>query len=83
MTIDDRSIIEQILRADGYYPGDPQEAYSVWIYENSFGNMTHSLCMDLRAEVSLLNSPAVSNPELLWNRSGGLTAAGARFMEGR
>jgi len=84
-TIDSQPIIQEMLRNDGTYPGDPQMD-AILSYVNSFGKKTYKLiygspeqCMAMMTDV--YTSPYVNQPILLWSKAEGLTGMGELELE--
>ena len=82
MTFNSVDIIQEMLKNDGTYPGDPQAAL---IYEYT-NRMTPQRCfavfMDDRHD-DMHSAPNVENPVVLWVRNGGITAAGKAVLSER
>jgi hypothetical protein len=74
-TIDSKEIVKVILDNDGVYPGD-RACKAVYTYMNNWRNRTYYLVYDIPQLANFLQSPAVHNPELLWNDKFGLTNLG-------
>jgi len=77
-TIDSPKIIEIIILNRGVYPGDPP-SHSVWAYWSTLKKGTTFKVFDYRG--FLAESQFVRNPVLLWDKHGGLTVEGNKFLE--
>jgi len=68
-TIDNKSIIDEIIRHDGYYMGDPQ-VYQIVEYTNAYGNVTWGVTWTnedkLRRNRYLIESHYVRAPRIIW-----------------
>ena len=77
-TIDDKSLIIQLLKNDGHYEDDPQ-AESIWAYINIEGRLTYSVFWQNVHDMA--TSSYVSHPVLLWRKRDGLTVIGRKMIE--
>ena len=78
-TFESREIICEMLRNEGVYPGDPQDAiiyqYQGLSGENLFAVFWNTIFDDM------WSSPYVTNPVVLWDKHTGLTYAGRSVLE--
>lgn len=70
-TIDNKHIIDELIRNEGHYPGDPQ-VYMIVEYTNAYGNVTWGVTWEQegpsRLRYLIENPPYVNNPKLLWKK---------------
>ena len=78
-TIDNASIIKELLINDGIYSNDPIP-HSIWSYDNDFGGKTYSVCYKMEAMFNLMDSPYCHCPVLLWQDTTKLTAEGHEWL---
>lgn len=68
-TIDDKAIIDTMIRNEGYYPGDPRVERIVE-YTNAYGNRTWGVVWENEPEHAryryLEETEYVRNPKILW-----------------
>lgn len=68
-TIDNKNIIDEIIRQDGYYEDDPRVAMIVE-YMNAYGRLTWGVTWSNepknRQERYLISSEFVHNPQIIW-----------------
>lgn len=79
-TVDSLSLVQELLRNNGNYPGDPQ-ALAIYSYTNREGNRAFSICYTRSCEHSLVTSTYVRRPMQLWTKEEGLTVQGQRVLE--
>lgn len=77
-TIDNKSLIVDLLSNNGRYSDDPQ-CTSIWSYINSEGRETNSVFWS--AANDMRESPWVNYPKLLWTAKDGLTKAGQDWLD--
>lgn len=70
-TIDSKSIIDEIIKHNGFYEDDPQ-VYQIVEYTNRWGNRTWGVTWigepTERRERYLVESDYISNPKVIWKR---------------
>jgi hypothetical protein len=68
-TIDSKGIIDEIIRKNGYYLGDPQVAMIVE-YTNAYGGTTYGVTWSNEAKARqlryLIETEYVRNPRIIW-----------------
>jgi len=69
----------ELLKNDGYYPGDPQ-CGSIWGYWSGFHPHPFQIAIYYNDYV-LLPSGYVYNPTLLWCASSGITEEGRKVLK--
>lgn len=80
-TIDSLPIVQEILRNDGTYPGDPQ-CFAVHSYVNTWGDRAFHLAFTSCQVAEMKASPYVRDPVLLWAYGRlGLTGTGRALLE--
>lgn len=82
-TIDDKQIIYDLIRQNGFYDDDPRVAI-IFSYLNDHGNTTqaifyHSPHLDRQID-GFHNSPNVRRVQTLWNSKTGPTEYGIEWM---
>ncbi len=69
-TIDDKDLINEIIKKDGYYLDDPR-IYMIVEYTNAYGNITWGVtwCNEqYRARTRyLIETDYVKNPKIIWH----------------
>lgn len=60
-----QKMAEEIIAADGYYPGDPR-CSKVVRYESAYGTTCYALVWPHENQMRYENSPACRNVEILW-----------------
>ena len=79
-TMDDKKIIETILRNGGTYPGDPQ-CLAVYQFINAYGKTAWAVYWP-GMNPDLPPTEYVIQPVLLWSKAGGYTPDGELFLSG-
>jgi hypothetical protein len=83
-TIDDKKVIAELLKNNGCYPDDPQMAI-IFSYENQEGVLTAAVYYPSRVlhhEIAeFMNSPFVTNPQILWTQREGISLRGKQWLE--
>jgi hypothetical protein len=71
-TIDNKALIDEIIKNNGYYENDPQ-VHMIVQYTNAYGNITWGVtwCNEpaLRRERYLTETEYVINPKVIWKAS--------------
>lgn len=82
-SINSPSIITEMIRNNGTFPGDPQCA-SIWSYMTVFDTRCFKLIYGphpIQMVNEFLLSPYVLEPRMLWSKKEGLTPAGQALLE--
>ena len=68
-TIDSKEIIDDMIKADGYYEDDPR-VYMIVEYTNAYGNITWGVTWSYESSNSRLRyldeTEFVRNPRVIW-----------------
>lgn len=79
MTYASKKVVKELLLNDGTYPGDPQMS-SIWKYNSARDHRELYAVFADESHNDIYESPYVENPVLLWERWGGLTDCGEKFL---
>jgi hypothetical protein len=64
-TINSREIVDEIIKGDGYYPGDTR-VVKIVAYQNQWGGLSYGLIYEGDDPMRYHNAPACHNPLTLW-----------------
>ena len=72
MTINSFKLVQELIAANGHYPGDPEPVIAIHRYETKWGGSAYHLAYKLR-DIERLFAPdsMAHNPVLIWQRRGG------------
>ena len=72
-TIDNKELIDTLIKNDGYYEDDPR-VYMIVEYTNAYGNTTWGVTWErespMRRERYTIPSDFVINPKVIWRSDG-------------
>ena len=71
-TIDNKAIIDELIKNHGYFEDDPQ-VYMIVEYTNAYGNRTWGVTWvnepSVRKERYMTPSHYINNPKVIWKRT--------------